>query len=274
MRESKLCEGCFGTVNHARRLKVGDMQKTVFGDTDLPSITDKNCPKYDQPIPGCFSKKNLTVAELKQALEANGLNADGDRKQLLEQCEAAGIAVKKLLPKMIAGYVGKQKGAFQIAFKRGFCDEQLCLEGEKISLHGKEKETFTDKLFSKSMTVDEIKKMLEEHNLSSQGNRTQLLQICAKHKLPTTKKVHERERDRSTSVLHFLQNCDDFKNEKGQMQFVLEDKLNVKLRMTPKCHPEIAGQGIEYAWGYAKLRFRQHFNDMTAVTLEKMFVCH
>ena len=269
MRESKLCEGCFGTVNHARRLKVGDMQKMVFGDTDLPLITNKNFPKYDQPIPGCFSKKNLTVAELKQTLEAKGLNANGDRKRLLEQCEAAGIAVKKRLPKMIAGYVGKQKGSLQITFESGFCDEKLCLEGEKVSAHGKEKETFTGKFISKSMTVDKIKKMLDKHNLSSQGNRTQLLQICAEHKLPTTKKVHERERDQSTIVLHFLQNCDNFKNEKGQMQFVLEDKLNVKLRMTPKCHPEIAGQGIEYAWGYAKLRFHQHFINMTAVNLEK-----
>ena len=50
---------------------------------------------------------------------------------------------------------------------------------------------------------------------------------------------------------------------------MLEDKLNVKLRMTPKCHPEIAGQGIEYAWGYTKLRFCQHFNNMTAVNLDK-----
>ena len=53
------------------------------------------------------------------------------------------------------------------------------------------------------------------------------------------------------------------------MQHILEDKLKVEIRMTPKCHPEIAGQGIEYAWGYAKLRFRQHFNDMTAANLEK-----
>ena len=27
--------------------------------------------------------------------------------------------------------------------------------------------------------------------------------------------------------------------------------------MTPKAHPELAGQGIEYSWGYEKLCFRR-----------------
>ena len=53
------------------------------------------------------------------------------------------------------------------------------------------------------------------------------------------------------------------------MQYVLKDKLGVSLRMTPKCHPEISGQGIEYAWGYAKLRFRKNFNEAQASNLEK-----
>ena len=53
------------------------------------------------------------------------------------------------------------------------------------------------------------------------------------------------------------------------MQYVLEERLNVQLRMTPKCHPEIAGQGIEYVWGYAKLQFRQKFNDMNASNLKE-----
>jgi hypothetical protein len=31
--------------------------------------------------------------------------------------------------------------------------------------------------------------------------------------------------------------------------------------MTPKVHPEIAGVGIEYDWGYAKLKYRKEIND-------------
>ena len=70
-------------------------------------------------------------------------------------------------------------------------------------------------------------------------------------------------------MYHILNQSDDFKNEKSQMKYILEDRLKVRLRMTPKCHPEIAGQGIEYAWGYAKLRFRQYVNDAEGSNLER-----
>ena len=33
--------------------------------------------------------------------------------------------------------------------------------------------------------------------------------------------------------------------------------LNVIIDRTPKCHPEMAGEGIEYSWGMAKLLYRK-----------------
>ena len=171
---------------------------------------------------------------------------------------------------MKEGYVGKQKGAFQIAFERGFCDANLMIEGKKVSAYGKELEdSYTGKFVTKPMVVDKIRQLLCAHNLPSTGNRTELLARCAQNKLSTNEKVREKARDATTSVYRFLDECDDFKNEKSQMEYVLEQHLNVMLRMTPKCHPEIAGQGIEYAWGYAKLRFRQKYNDMTAANLKE-----
>ena len=269
MRETELTEGCFGSVKHERVLKVGDKQSMVFTDTDLPPITDPECPKYDRPL-GIFSQKNMTVPELKAALAKNDLNSDGDRKRLIDRCNAAGIATVKQIEKIKAGYVGKQKGALQIAFERGFCDKEMMLNGQKISAHGRELDNkYTEKFITKPMLVDEIRQLLVAQNLPTTGNRTELLARCALHKLSTNKKVQEKARDTKTSVYHFLEGCDDFKAEKSQMQYVLEELLNVELRMTPKCHPEIAGQGIEYAWGYAKLRFRQKFNDMTAANLKE-----
>ena len=47
------------------------------------------------------------------------------------------------------------------------------------------------------------------------------------------------------------------------------DLLGVDLIFTPKCHPEIAGRGVEYAWGYLKLRFRCDFNDAIPRNLMK-----
>jgi hypothetical protein len=39
--------------------------------------------------------------------------------------------------------------------------------------------------------------------------------------------------------------------------------------MTPKVHPEIAGVGIQYNWGYAKLKYRKEINDGIAAHLEE-----
>jgi len=41
------------------------------------------------------------------------------------------------------------------------------------------------------------------------------------------------------------------------MQWIAE-QLGARVVMTPKAHPELAGQGIEYSWGYAKLTFRKN----------------
>ena len=51
------------------------------------------------------------------------------------------------------------------------------------------------------------------------------------------------------------------------MMYIL-NLLGVQLQLTPKCHPEIAGRGVEYAWGYSKLRFRIDFNDAVASHLK------
>ena len=69
-------------------------------------------------------------------------------------------------------------------------------------------------------------------------------------------------------MYEILSNCEDFKNELTQLAFILKQK-NILLRLTPKCHPEIAGVGIEYDSEYGKLRFRQHFNDIVAANLRQ-----
>ncbi len=65
-----------------------------------------------------------------------------------------------------------------------------------------------------------------------------------------------------------LANCDDFKAQKGALQLLFESRGHL-LIMSPKYHPELAGCGIEYAWGKAKLEFRRHFNDTNAGNLKK-----
>ncbi|CAM9599800.1 unnamed protein product, partial [Pylaiella littoralis] len=57
-----------------------------------------------------------------------------------------------------------------------------------------------------------------------------------------------------------LQAQPDFKNEKTALKHIVESRGHVLL-MSPKCHPEVAGVGIEYSWGFSKQKFRRKHND-------------
>ena len=48
----------------------------------------------------------------------------------------------------------------------------------------------------------------------------------------------------------------DFVNELTLLQFHAK-RIGVTVDRTPKCHPEIAGEGIEYAWALSKLSYRR-----------------
>ena len=62
--------------------------------------------------------------------------------------------------------------------------------------------------------------------------------------------------DDSLSVDRLMNLQKDFQNEVTLLQYHAS-KLGVTLDRSPKCHPELAGEGIAYAWGLAKLRYRQ-----------------
>ena len=57
-----------------------------------------------------------------------------------------------------------------------------------------------------------------------------------------------------------LANRHDFKTQKPAMQVLLESRGHILL-MSPKYHPELAGLGIEYTWGYSKMISRGLLND-------------
>lgn len=52
----------------------------------------------------------------------------------------------------------------------------------------------------------------------------------------------------------------DFANEKTALQHTVESRGHILL-LSPKCHPEVAGVGIEYSWGMSKSKFRREIND-------------
>jgi hypothetical protein len=49
--------------------------------------------------------------------------------------------------------------------------------------------------------------------------------------------------------------CFDFFNKERIMQHIAEE-IGVVVLLTPKCHAELAGEGVEYLWACAKGAYR------------------
>jgi hypothetical protein len=58
-----------------------------------------------------------------------------------------------------------------------------------------------------------------------------------------------------TSIDMLMKKQSDFLHELTLLQYYGQ-KLGVQVYRTPKCHPEMAGEGIEYLWALAKLYYR------------------
>ena len=62
-----------------------------------------------------------------------------------------------------------------------------------------------------------------------------------------------------TSLRSLLDACPDFQNEVSMIEWVAE-QYGWRVLFSPKCHPEIAGIGIEYDWATSK-------NDLNSIPL-------
>ncbi|KAL7535754.1 hypothetical protein ACHAXR_006710 [Thalassiosira sp. AJA248-18] len=61
---------------------------------------------------------------------------------------------------------------------------------------------------------------------------------------------------KDTSINDLIHTCEDFVHEKTLLQYYGE-KLGSIIDRSPKCTPEIAGDGIEYEWAMSKLWYRK-----------------
>jgi hypothetical protein len=58
------------------------------------------------------------------------------------------------------------------------------------------------------------------------------------------------------SLRYIMAQCPDFRDEETALQF-LGRTIGVAVDCTPKFHAELAGEGIEYSWGFAKQLYRR-----------------
>jgi len=64
-----------------------------------------------------------------------------------------------------------------------------------------------------------------------------------------------------SSLKILMSNCEDFEEEESLLQ-AMGREMGITVDRTPKCHCELAGEGIEYAWGCSKNFYRSlHLND-------------
>jgi hypothetical protein len=129
---------------------------------------------------------------------------------------------------VIEGYVGKSKGAKQIAWERGLVEEAV----EKQYYY----KVLSNEKFHELLLNDVAYKLAHRFNLYL-----------------------------------ILRQCDDFKNEISQMAYVVE-ALGGLLVSTPKCHPELAGEGIEYCWGNSKRYYRRSRTQTTIAVNDELFL--
>ena len=68
--------------------------------------------------------------------------------------------------------------------------------------------------------------------------------------------VSDNTKNETYSLKELMEAQEDFRHELTLLQYHAL-KLGVTLDRSPKCHPEIAGEGIEYDWVFAKLEYRR-----------------
>jgi hypothetical protein len=72
-----------------------------------------------------------------------------------------------------------------------------------------------------------------------------------------------------TSLKYLLRNCNDFINKELMLQYYGR-LMGVTVDQTPKCHSEMAGEGIEYSWAAAKNKFHEEHDNTVVLTMPCM----
>ncbi len=151
-----------------------------------------------------------------------------------------------------------------------------------------------DKVKVRTLQKDELKKLLEEKGLPVRGTAKDLIKRAEENgissKVTTAKIIEgwqgkakglmqilwergfidERNLDKytmngrqdvfgvlipETSLMYLMGNCEDFEEEESLLQ-ANGREMGVLVDRTPKCHCELAGEGIEYTWGCSKNYYR------------------
>jgi len=217
---------CLGP--YPKILAVGETQSMVFQEGDdgpfYYTEVERREKKYDR-LTGNKKKRDLKKSELINLLQAKlGSSFKAQTYRSLEELKILAnnnnIAVEVEEDEVDLGWMHKSKGLLQVLWERGWIDPN-----ENINNYVKDK---------KQKWLDPNGNVLPE--FTSEAKKFVLTNLLAE--------------------------CLDFKYEKSAMQKLAEDlsrrhQRKIDLLITPKYHCELAGEGIEYGWGFFKKDYRR-----------------
>lgn len=134
-------------------------------------------------------------------------------------------------------------------------------------------------LYDVPEVVDNAGKVIQKFKEGYRGKAKGMKQILFERGLwkkgmigKVDKEKDPQGRGEDLSMVHVLQNCFDFATEKTAFQDMLLKRGHIP-EMSPKCHPEVAGVGVEYCWGKAKQHFRRHTDHIGKHLHENIVYC-
>lgn len=195
--------------------------------------------------------KKLNKTEAIALLQQHNLPADGLKPELENRLKEAGLPIHKI--EIEYGTTHEEK------MLRSELETQL--QDEKMDASGNYDQLVARCIASDLPTKKQVTDIIEGWAGKAKGKK----QVVWERKLIDPAKVDKYcdkgykeptgEIDDTTSYDYLLNNCSDFANELTLVQTVMEE-LGSFCDRSPKCHPEVAGEGIEYSLGKSKNYFR------------------
>jgi hypothetical protein len=109
MRDSILTAENVGSIDHSRRIRVGEMQSMVFKIGNNPPVDSPNAPLYDT-VDGT-KDKDYDANKLRAILMNKGLESTGKMTASKERCANPNLPLKRKVPNMKQGYTGDETRA-------------------------------------------------------------------------------------------------------------------------------------------------------------------
>jgi hypothetical protein len=219
MRNSIIIDGCLGPHNNNNLLTIGDVQSMVFLETDEGPINMAINMRQSTKYDVVLGKKK--VAKTKSEI-------------LQELIEKKGFSPKRNHSKKELENMASQ---FALTLHHEVDDLKEGWVGKPKGMYQilYERGWIDIRLKNNAYSLDGKAEWIDE----SGTIMNQYLPYCMRH---------------------ILSNCSDFRDEITAMEDLCKnlstDNCKVSILYTPKYHCEIAGEGIEYAWGLSKKYYR------------------